>query len=148
MPTLLSPPSVLPDVNVWLALFHGGHSHHTIAKSWYDALDPLPTFCFCRQTQLGLFRLLSTSVVMDGTALKLAECWRLYDIWIDSGQAKLQDEPTGLEAALHSNTQAPIVAPKLWTDAYLTAFAQAASLTLVTFDRALSAKAPDSILLS
>ena len=148
MPTSLSPPSVLPDVNVWLALFHGGHSHHLSAKSWYEALDPFPIFCFCRQTQLGLLRLLSTSSVMGGSPLNLAECWRLYALWTASGQAKLLNEPNGLELVLHSNTRAPIVAPKLWADAYLAAFAQAANLTLVTFDRALASKTSNSILLS
>ena len=59
--------SVLPDINVWLALSYDKHSHHPTANAWYAGLERLPRFCFCRQTQLGLFRLLSTSLVMEGS---------------------------------------------------------------------------------
>ncbi len=39
------------------------------------------------------------------------------------------------------------VSPKRWTDDYLAAFAEAGSLTLVTFDRALAVRSPTSLLL-
>jgi predicted nucleic acid-binding protein len=59
----------------------------------------------------------------------------------------LQDEPPGIEAAFRTRTLASEPAPKTWTEAYLAAFAEAAGLTLVTFDRALAAMVEGAMLL-
>jgi len=139
--------SVFPDINVWLALVLDRHKHNQLAMRWYDALDPRTIFLFCRHTQLGLLRLLSTGAVTEDEPMTLRECWNVYDEWFDAGQAILVNEPVDLEAYFRALTFDPIVAPKFWADAYLAAFAQAANLTLVTFDRALASKAPNSLLL-
>lgn len=55
-------------------------------------------------------------------------------------------EPPDLETAL--GLQRAIATPKAWADAYLAAFADAAGLMLVTFDKALTAKAKGALLLS
>jgi hypothetical protein len=52
-----------------------------------------------------------------------------------------------MEDELRRRTSQAIVAPKLWADAYLAAFAEAAGLTLVTFDRALAGKVKGAVLL-
>lgn len=77
-----------------------------------------------------------------------AQCWSIYDRWIDSGVAIMAPESTDLESRMRAQTSARCVSPKTWADAYLAAFAEAGNLTLVTFDRALAAKAPGAILLS
>jgi hypothetical protein len=139
--------SVFPDINVLVALVFDQHRHHEEAVRWYNALDPFTIFAISRHTQLGLFRLLSTDTVMGQNALSLRDCWRVYDDWIDTGQAVLLPEPAAMEAELRRRTSQAMVAPKLWADAYLAAFAKAAELTLVTFDRVLAGKAKGAVLL-
>ena len=139
--------SVFPDINVLIALVFDQHRHHEEAVRWYDALDPCTILAFCRHTQLGLFRLLSTDTVMGRYAMNLRDCWQVYDEWIDTGHAVLLPEPSMIEAELRRRTSQAMVAPKLWADAYLAAFAKAAELTLVTFDRALAGKVKGAVLL-
>ena len=55
---------LFPDVNVWVALNHDQHQHHAAAKRWYEAIPDSARLVFCRQTQLGLFRILTTVAVM------------------------------------------------------------------------------------
>lgn len=139
--------SIFPDVNVWLALSYARHSHHQTAIGWYQALDPLRDFVFCRHTQLGLFRLLSTEVIMKEDVLTQDQCWGIYDRWIDSGETRLAQEPAGIEAHLRTQTSTAMVTPKAWADVYLAAFAAAAGIQLVTFDRALASRAEGAVLL-
>jgi predicted nucleic acid-binding protein len=75
------------------------------------------------------------------------QCWRVFDEWVENDQARFLDEPSGMTKLLRNRTSDEVVAPKLWMDAYLSAFAEAASLTLVTFDRALAARVAGSVLL-
>jgi uncharacterized protein len=139
--------SVFPDINVWLALVFDRHMHHEEALRWYNALDPTTIFVFCRHTQLGLLRLLSTESVMGENVMSQHQCWHVYDCWFDSGQAVLFEEPVSLEPLFRAHTSDDLVAPKVWADAYLAAFAEAGRLALVTFDRALAGKVAGSVLL-
>jgi toxin-antitoxin system PIN domain toxin len=139
---------IFPDVNVWLALNFSRHLHNSAAVTWYSALDPSLAFVFCRHTQLGLFRLLSTKAVMADDVMSPPQCWQIFDRWIDSGEATVASEPAGMEAALRAKMQNASPSPKQWADAYLGAFAETAGLALVTFDRALAGQAKGAILLS
>ena len=138
---------ILPDINVWLALYFDGHGHHASANRWYRSLDPTPPLVFCRETQLGLFRLLSTDVVMDGNGHTQRQCWRIFDEWVENDQARFLDEQPGMTKLLRNKTSDEVVAPKMWMDAYLSAFAEAANLILVTYDRALADRVAASVLL-
>lgn len=138
---------LFPDVNVWVALNFEMHAHHATAKRWYEANPPSATLVFCRQTQLGLFRILTTSTVMGEELLTQQGCWQIYDRWIATGQVAWADEPRELETVLRALTAGTFASPKVWMDAYLAAFADGAELTLVTFDRALAAKAKGAVLL-
>lgn len=141
---------IFPDVNVWLALNYEPHMHNAAAVRWYEALDPAAQFVFCRHTQLGLLRLLSTESVLKQDVMNQRQCWQIYDQWIASGLAHLAQEPAGLDAGMRARTTSTSESPspKTWADAYLAAFAAAAGLTLVTFDRALAGKVRDSVLLA
>lgn len=139
--------SIFPDVNVWLALSYPGHVHHEVAAGWFDALDEAATFVFCRQTQLGFFRVMTTEAAMGKDVRTQRECWTIYDGWISARKAILAAEPTGLGTVLRSRSSSDSPAPKTWMDAYLAAFAEAGNLTLVTMDRALAAKAKGAVLL-
>ena len=48
-----------PDVNVWMALLWGQHIHAEPAKEWFEQAAE-QQFLFCRFTQLGVLRLLTT----------------------------------------------------------------------------------------
>jgi uncharacterized protein len=139
---------LFPDVNVWVALNYGQHKHHEIANRWYVGLPLDARLAFCRQTQLGLFRILTTAAVMGSDILTMGDCWQVYDRWRATGQVVWAEEPVSLEAPLRTRTHGTTASPKVWMDAYLAAFAETAGLTLVTFDQALAGKAKAAVLLA
>jgi hypothetical protein len=136
-----------PDVNVWVALHHEKHLHHPKAMGWFNGLGPEQVLVFCRQTQLGLFRLLTTAAVMGDEVITQRKCWAIFEDWMAGGRAVEQAEPAGIESAFRARTQAEAPAPKAWMDAFLAAFAEAGGLTLVTFDRALAGRVKGALLL-
>jgi uncharacterized protein len=138
---------LLPDVNVWVALNFGRHAHHVAAREWYEAVPASKALVFCRQTQLGLFRILTTAAVMGQEVLKQMECWQIYDRWVATGQVAWADEPLDLGTRLRALTRQSTSSPKEWMDAYLVAFAEAGNLSLVTLDKALAAKVKGAVLL-
>jgi len=138
--------SIFPDLNVWLALTVKNHQHHAVAETWRVQSCP-SALVFCRQTQLGLFRLLSTPAIMGPRMFSQISCWKLYDHLIASGIAVFAEEPAGLESPLRHVTKGMESSAKVWADAYLCAFAEAADMTLVTFDQALHRRTSGSILL-
>ena len=127
--------SLFPDVNVWLALTHDRHVHHAIAADWLRDRDE--AMYFCRLTQLGLLRLLTNERVMGVDAMSQAAAWREYHRWLADERIEFHREPEGpeFERLFQELSSKGRPAPKLWADAYLAAFARAAGLTLVTFDR-------------
>lgn len=138
---------LLPDVNVWVALHHQRHQHHRAAHAWFEKLDDRVTLGFCRQTQLGFFRLLTTATIMADEVLTQQQCWDIYDQWLTGGRAVEYFEPPELGVRFRAFTSAGAPNPKTWNDSYLAAFAQTAGLKLVTFDRALAGKATGAVLL-
>jgi toxin-antitoxin system PIN domain toxin len=138
---------LLLDVNVWVALNFDEHAHHVAAKQWYVAVPTSTTLVFCRQTQLGLFRILTTAAVMGQAVLTQLGCWQIYDRWNETGQVAWADEPQDMEVRLRALTSHAAGSSKEWMDAYLAAFAETAGIQLVTFDRALAAKVKGTVLL-
>jgi len=138
---------LFPDVNVWIALTFRGHIHYAAARIWLDSVSEDAEFCFCRLTQLGFLRLLTTSAVMGNKVLSQAGAWDVYDEWLENGRASYVEEPPAIELAFRSLSKSPQVAPKDWADSYVSAFAQVSGLRLVTFDRALQSRAAGSLLL-
>lgn len=84
---------------------------------------------------------------MQQDALSQKACWQIYDRWMDTGQLVWADDPSGLEKLLRTQTESESISPNVWMDSYLAAFAEAAGLTLVTFDRALAGRAEGAVLL-
>jgi len=132
--------SAFPDVNVWLALTSPDHEHSQSAWNWYRRLPEGASLYFCRITQLGLLRLLTTRAVMGAGTLSQSEAWQAYDQWLTKGGARLCAEATDLETRFRRYSHASQSSPKVWADAYLAAYAESRGLTLVTFDRALAGK--------
>jgi hypothetical protein len=135
-------------VNVWLALVHEIHPHHGPAAAWGESLHDDSPVCFCRFTQLGLLRLLTNRSAMGADVLTQAEAWEAFDLLLANSRNLLLDEPAGIDPPFRRHTNRREVSTKQWADGYLTAFAEAADLTLVTFDRALAGKARGAVLLS
>ena len=138
--------SLFPDINVWVALTYEGHAHHSTAVEWFTTVNRDSTLVFCRFTQLGLLRLLTTGAVMGDEVMTQPEAWTAYDRWQQDDRVDLMDEPFGLEARFRSLTRLRNPAAKDWADSYLAAFAAAALLTLVTFDRTLRRKVKARVL--
>ena len=138
--------SVFPDLNVWIALSSTRHSHHSQALRWFDSLEETQLI-FCRYTQLGFLRLLTTEAVMGRDTLTQAQAWDEYDAWLHTGVAAFVEEPRQLEQTFRSLTAQSKSSPKEWADSYLAAFSIASGIRLVTFDRGLKSRLRDAILL-
>lgn len=127
----------LPDLNVWLALVIPEHPHHAAARRYWDgmaeAMAQGQRLCFCRPTMLGLVRLLSQPKLMGDAVLSLVQAHQVYrDLRTQPGVAFVPDTETA--DAVLSDWLTPSLPPRLWTDAWLAATAQAAGLRLVSFD--------------
>jgi toxin-antitoxin system PIN domain toxin len=138
---------LFPDINVWLALSYERHVHYPVARKWFEQLDDDSRLCFCRFTQIGLLRLLTTEALMGMDVLSQVEAWRVYDRLLEDDRILFVDEPPLMEASFRALSRQKRPSPKDWADAYLAAFAATAGLRVVTFDRALHGKAPDVHLL-
>jgi toxin-antitoxin system PIN domain toxin len=114
---------------------------------WFETLTPDVSLVFCRLTQLGLLRLLTTAAVMGDEVMTQPQAWGAYDRWHHDSRVELVDEPAELEAQFRVLTRLRQSATKDWADAYLAAFATVGRLTLVTFDKGLRAKAKSTVLL-
>jgi toxin-antitoxin system PIN domain toxin len=139
---------LFPDINVWIALTYEGHVHHAAAVKWFTTLNQDASLNFCRFTQLGLLRLLTTEAVMGDEVMTQPDAWAAYDRWQQDGRVEFMEEPSGLEPRFRTLTRLRHPATKHWADSYLAAFATTGHLTLVTFDRGFRAKVEAIVLLS
>lgn len=125
----------LCDVNVLLALATDRHVHHPVVVRWLDGVATGEAVV-CRMAQSGLLRLLNNPAVMREEALDAAACWALWHRLLEDERIRFSPgEPPGLDAAFEEFTQGRSFTPRLWTDAYLAAYAHTGGLTLVTLDR-------------
>jgi len=123
----------LLDVNVWLGLSLPEHPYHERARRYWFEESGIE-IAFCRVTALALLRLTTQPAVMGGDPLSVAGAWRLYRQYRDMPEVVLFREPDGLDRrfAAWATSEAP--SRRLWTDAYLAAFAITGQLRLVSFD--------------
>ncbi len=129
----------LPDVNIWLALALSGHSHHKAARMWLDGKEAAASIFFCRATQQGLLRLLTTAGVMTCYGippLTNREAWGVIDSFMNDDRFGFAGEPAGVDEAWKSLAIRDTHSPKLWMDAWLAAFAMASGFEMVTTDKA------------
>jgi len=124
----------LCDVNVLLALVTDRHALHGVSVRWSEGV-PTGGAVLCRVSQMGLLRLLNNPAVMEEDVLDTADCWALWRRLLEDERFRfVAEEPPGLDAAFERFTSGRAFSPRLWTDAYLAAYAHAAGLTLVTLD--------------
>jgi uncharacterized protein len=146
--TRYSKSSLFPDLNVWVALTYTKHTHYECAHRWYLELPQDAHLFFCRFTQIGFLRLVTTAAVMGDEVLDQASAWSLYDNWLGEGGASCEDEPVGLDKVFRSLSRSNNIAPKNWADAYLAAFATVSGLQFVTFDQGFKGKVEKLIILT
>src|SRR5260370_29090752 len=92
---------LFPDINVWLALSYERHIHYSSTRGWFERLEDNSHVCFCRFTQLGLFRLLTTGAVMgEDKVLNQIEAWSVYDQLIPDYRVLYVEESYALEGRL------------------------------------------------
>lgn len=84
----------------------------------------------------------------------MAGAWEIYDQWCADDRVAFLPEPENIDpgmrqlsTGMRQLSKGGHPSPKVWADAYLAAFASAAGLKLVTFDRALGANARGSLVL-
>lgn len=124
----------LCDVNVLLALVTDRHALHDLSAEWAESV-PAGGAVLCRVVQMGLLRLLNNPAVMQEDALDTPGCWALWRRLLDDERFRFaHDEPPAIDVAFERFTSGRAFSPRLWTDAYLAAYAHAAQLTLVTLD--------------
>src|SRR5260370_11189138 len=80
-----------PDINVWLAIAAPEHVHATIAKAWWEKENG--SIAFCRLTQLGFLRLMTTAAVMADQPLTMTAASRVYARLDDDGRALFVADP-------------------------------------------------------
>lgn len=129
----------LPDINVWVSLATEKHTHHELAKNWFQRLQN-ERLVFCRLTQLGFLRLLTNKHVMQGDVMRPDGAWRAYRELRSDHKIGYFAEPSGLSEMWDQFMPQSLVSSSIWTDAYLCAFVHAARLTLVTFDKKIQTK--------
>ena len=136
-----------PDVNVWLALLLESHVHRAAARRWWES-DQSDQIGFLRLTQLGVLRLLTNSAAMNGRPLHMSQAWAAYDRLFGDDRVVFFDEPRDVERLFREYTRGRTASPQLWADAWLVAFAVSIGATVITFDRALAARAGQAVLLA
>ena len=123
----------LPDVNVWLALALDRHVHYPSASEWFASIGR-DSAAFCRVTQMGFLRLLSNPKVMAEDVVSRRDAWKLYESLMRDRRVFFAPERPEIEEVWKRHSTSRLPGAQLWTDAYLAAFAQVRSWTLVSFD--------------
>lgn len=130
MPTAVD----LPDVNVWVALTLADHRHHDrVRQYWFEEANA--ELAFTRVTALGFKSLTTNPAATGGNPLTVGQAWEAYAALRHLPEVFLAAEPADTEEVLGQWALSEGTAPRLWTDAYLAAFARAAGFRLVTLDR-------------
>ena len=136
----------LPDINVWLALAFEVHAHHRRAVAWFDTLSP-QTCAFCRFTQQGFLRLATNPAVLKDAAVSMVDAWSYDDALRSDDRVLFLAEPADLETHWRRHTRRRAYSHKVWGDAYLVAFAEAAAMKTISFDRGLAAYGDADVLI-
>ena len=131
----------LLDVNIWFALSVDTHYAHVAALDWFRAQSETTSIRFCRATQQGFFRLLTTKAVMNGYGYEPynnSVAWSTYERLLEDPRIEFAPEPADLDEIWKSFALRKTPSPKLWMDAYLAAFSVRSGFQLITADKAFS----------
>ena len=102
MSSLSFPNLAVPDMNIWLALASPEHIHYRQALHWWQFYAG--SIAFCRLSQLGILRLMTTAAAMDGKPLgKFGSAGKLAK---EFGTVNEIDCPAGITASRCSRANA------------------------------------------
>ncbi len=122
----------IPDMNLWVALVDKRHVHHARSQAyWEENYDQ--GFAFCRITMLGFLRVVTNPKALTQPKSP-TEAWKLYRDISVIPQVVFLPEPLELDSSFQTLTTLGDFPHRLWTDAYLAAFAMASSCRIVSFD--------------
>jgi toxin-antitoxin system PIN domain toxin len=121
----------LPDVNLWLALVDHRHVHHPSATAYWS--KQAAQIAFCRITMLGFLRLCTNPKAVVNPKTN-AEAWAIYQQFTALPNIQFLSEPPQIDTHFQAFTTQFPLPHRLWTDAYLAAFALASGSRLVSFD--------------
>lgn len=124
----------LADVNIWLSLVFEIHEHNPTVTAWFDNVEP-GQVGICRHAQNGFLRLATNPAVFVEDAVSTSRAWDLYDALISDERVVFVSEPEGLERDWRAFTEGLGYYSKVWSDAYLAAFASTSGMTVVTLDK-------------
>jgi len=124
----------LADINLWLALAFRSHIHHESGTNWFEGLSN-DSCAFCRLTQQGFLRLATNPKALGAEAVSMSDAWLMFDEFLSDPRVSFAYEPATIEPLWRGYTMRRSFSPKVWSDAYLAAFALGAGLELVTFDK-------------
>jgi toxin-antitoxin system PIN domain toxin len=123
----------LVDANVWLALAFSDHVHHRASLLWFEKVAEREAL-FCRVTQMALLRHLTNQTLMGKFVLNQKEAWKCYDAFCRDDRVAFSSEPPDIEEIWRTLTSSRSQRHRVWTDAYLAAFAICVQLPLSTLD--------------
>lgn len=89
---------------------------------------------------MGLLRLLTTAAAMGQEPLTMAQAWAVHDQLYSDDRVTFFREPPQVDAGFRAYVNGGSASPKVWSDAWLLAFAEAAGRTVVTLDRGLASR--------
>jgi toxin-antitoxin system PIN domain toxin len=124
------------DANVFLAASIEAHVNHVRAREWVESIVPPSVLGFCRVTEMACLRLLTQPIAEGFQPLTNRDAAAVYLAWRQDDRVDLMAEPPGLAELWPRLALRNDRSPKLWTDAYLAAFAITGRCRLVTFDAA------------
>jgi hypothetical protein len=89
---------------------------------------------------------MTTSATMAGRPLSLAAAWKIYDRFYDDDRVVFLAEPHEVESHFRRYAAVRTASPKIWSDAWLLAFAEGAGGIVITFDKALGTRGAHCLL--
>lgn len=128
---------LLPDINVWFGLAVSNHEHHPAAVRWLKTQQEPASLGFCRATQQGYLRLLSSEKLLRSyrlPPLTNAQVWASYQALLADERITFLPEPAGFEPIWQRFGSRNTASTQLWMDSFLAAFAVAGKHELVSFD--------------
>lgn len=138
-------PASLFDTSTWLAAVFPAHPCHNAAQKALNSATPASPAAFCRATQQSFLRLLSTPALLKtygAEGMTNRDALALLHALLRLDQVSELEEPPGTVGIWHRLGSRDFVAPKVWMDAYLAAFAIAGDLTFVSLDQDFKKFAP------
>lgn len=124
----------LADVNVVFALLVEAHACHRKAWRWWKRRED-SSVALCLPVRLGVLRLLTNAIPMQGRPISPAEALAAWDCFDrDPRTMWLPVLETAHELHFRRFVEGRKPSPNLWTDAWIAALAESSAIGLTSFD--------------